>query len=239
MNKVYACSDLHGVLDLWKQIDKFTDDTDIIYFLGDGGDRGPQGWATIKALARSPKVIYLKGNHEDMTSKAMFEVLDDGMPGLNYHLSCNNGGQLTIEDALSEENNRIWARWLRDLPTYSKYQNKDKELIILSHAGFNLEIDDATGTLKIPSDDELIFNRNHINTLIRDDRCSTMYAVFGHTPIQVINNCAAPGALYLPGNKICIDNGAFFSGKCCLFDLDTFDENIFEVGKESISPIWR
>ena len=36
---VYACTDLHGHLNLYKQIKKFIKDTDTVFFLGDAGDR--------------------------------------------------------------------------------------------------------------------------------------------------------------------------------------------------------
>lgn len=39
---VYALSDLHGYLDLYKQIKEFLKPEDKVYFLGDAGDRGPQ-----------------------------------------------------------------------------------------------------------------------------------------------------------------------------------------------------
>ena len=35
----YACSDLHGRLDLLKQIQDFLQPDDTVYFLGDAGDR--------------------------------------------------------------------------------------------------------------------------------------------------------------------------------------------------------
>lgn len=37
----YACSDLHGRLDLLEQIQSFLKSDDRVYFLGDAGDRGP------------------------------------------------------------------------------------------------------------------------------------------------------------------------------------------------------
>ena len=39
---VYACSDLHGTMFLYKQIKNFLEPNDIVYFLGDAGDRGSQ-----------------------------------------------------------------------------------------------------------------------------------------------------------------------------------------------------
>ena len=40
MNKTYAFSDVHGVYNLWEQIRDYCDETDTIYFLGDGNQIG-------------------------------------------------------------------------------------------------------------------------------------------------------------------------------------------------------
>jgi hypothetical protein len=42
-----------------------------------------------------------------------------------------------------------------------------------------------------------------------------------------------PGAyVYSGGHKINIDNGGFFTGKFCLYDIETGDEHIFETEVE-------
>lgn len=85
----YACSDLHGRLDLLKQIQDFLQPDDTVYFLGDAGDRGPNPWETIKAVAQDKRFIYLKGNHEDMLVKAMEdEVRREGCGVLGKTLLC-------------------------------------------------------------------------------------------------------------------------------------------------------
>lgn len=63
---VYAISDLHGMLCLYQEVKKFLKPEDKVYCLGDCGDRGPDPWETIKAVAADPQFIYIKGNHEDM-----------------------------------------------------------------------------------------------------------------------------------------------------------------------------
>lgn len=74
---IYAVSDLHGYLDLYKQIKAFLKPEDKVIFLGDAGDRGPQPWETIKAIAADPQWTYLMGNHEHMLAGAMCEYLED------------------------------------------------------------------------------------------------------------------------------------------------------------------
>ena len=92
---IYACSDLHGRLDLLKQIQDFLQPDDTVYFLGDAGDRGPNPWETIKAVAQDKRFIYLKGNHEDMLVKAMEDEVRRegcGVLGKNFALLSQNGG---------------------------------------------------------------------------------------------------------------------------------------------------
>ena len=58
---VYACSDLHGMYDLYQQIKDFIKPEDIVYCLGDCGDRGPDGWQIITEIINNPQWIYLYG----------------------------------------------------------------------------------------------------------------------------------------------------------------------------------
>ena len=66
MNKTFAVADLHGQYNLWHQIIESLDETDILYVLGDCGDRGPDGWKIIKEALADPRVVYIRGNHDQM-----------------------------------------------------------------------------------------------------------------------------------------------------------------------------
>ena len=68
----YAISDLHGRMDLFRQVKEFLQPEDVVYVLGDCGDRGPAGWELIKTVYEDPQFIYLMGNHEDMLVNAMY-----------------------------------------------------------------------------------------------------------------------------------------------------------------------
>ena len=65
MNKTYAITDLHGMLNFWEQISEYCDETDTIYFLGDAIDRGVDGLRVMESLLKDKRVIYLLGNHEE------------------------------------------------------------------------------------------------------------------------------------------------------------------------------
>lgn len=41
MGRTFACADLHGQYNLYKQIKNFLKEDDKVYFLGDATDRGP------------------------------------------------------------------------------------------------------------------------------------------------------------------------------------------------------
>ena len=81
MGKVYACSDLHGMYKLWKQIENYLQEDDRLIFLGDAADRGTDGIQIMVELLADPRVTYLKGNHEDMMVKVCLEYVE----GINYN----------------------------------------------------------------------------------------------------------------------------------------------------------
>ena len=62
----YAVSDLHGRYDLWEKIKSHLQENDVIYFLGDAIDRGPDGLKLMQELLTDKRVHYIIGNHEEM-----------------------------------------------------------------------------------------------------------------------------------------------------------------------------
>ena len=78
---------------------------------------------------------------------------------------------------------------------------------------------------------ELTWNRKH-NVAYKP--CEFDYQVFGHTPIPYIipeeEFMKDPGVHYFDnGHKINIDCGTYATTIGILFDLDTFDEHIFQI----------
>lgn len=232
----YACSDLHGMMELYEQIKAFLKPEDTVYFLGDAGDRGPQPWEMIKTIFADPQFIYMKGNHELMLVDAMNEFLVNECPGYDYHLLLSNGGDGTFEGWMAEslENQLNWKSQLNRLPTIQEYINKDGLRIFLSHSGFT-PVYDQEDRLCWPADQhELLWDRHHFNDPWPVDT-ENVIIVHGHTPTLLLadrirwsDETIEPGALWYAGNhKVCIDNGCFFTGITCLLNLDTFDEHIF------------
>jgi len=77
MHDVFFFTDIHGSRPLFNAIMNFCNEQDteaMIIFGGDAIDRGQDGYAIMKELLNNPKVVYLKGNHEDMFTKAAHEI---------------------------------------------------------------------------------------------------------------------------------------------------------------------
>ena len=229
---VYACSDLHGMLHFYKAIKEHLQPEDIVYFLGDAGDRGPHPWETIKTILNDPQFIYIKGNHEDM----LVDALGKGY-GHKYNLLRRNGGKGTYEECMEDPEWKTYRTQLARLSTKAIYINSHRETIYLTHAGFTPKAD-ADGNLCWDWDEELIWSRDHfLDAWPEDEQFQKAVVVHGHTPIPYLLETVdplgsiqqfEPGALwYCGGRKCCIDCGAVFTGYCVLLNLDTWDEEVF------------
>lgn len=226
---VYAISDLHGRYDLYQEVKKFLKPDDKVFCLGDCGDRGPDGWKLIKAVASDPQFEYLMGNHEHMLIHAMREYLDEWHSDFyrdgGMIICAYNGGQKTFDSWKDDGAKREWMIYLNKLPRQKEYINKDGYTIHLSHAGF------APGV--ISTADDLLWDRQHFNYEWPDDeKFKNTIIIHGHTPVQYLNDNwhEEDGIMtYCNGHKIDIDVGAYFTGMTCLLDLDTFDEHYFSV----------
>lgn len=236
----YACSDLHGMLYFYEKICEILEPDDVVYFLGDAGDRGPEPWETIKQVAANPQFIYLKGNHEDMLEKALKEYRDLGYHDSYYRLLVRNGGRETFEQCIMEDAIDKWIKFLKDLPTSITYTNKEGFKIMLSHAGFNPFIGKITENVYIPTEEDLLWDRNHYFMPKWIDCGEDIYIVHGHTPIEYLQydiegeisteeESYYPPYRYCEGHKICIDSGAFYTNQFCLLDLDDFSYHHFKL----------
>ena len=226
MNKSYAVSDLHGNLKLWDGIKMFLDESDTLYMLGDATDRGPHGWLILQEALKDPRVVYIRGNHDQF-------ILDAWRSDwLDTHLWFWNGGYETYETLMMDGQHEKTLIQLARTKLYHCYVNKEGQRIHLSHAGFTLMEND-----EIPDKEDLLWDREHIR-----DRCDwwpvenpTDYVVHGHTfcgsrscfsYIEAEVNETQTVGRYAHGHKICIDGRSFQYNQCALLDLDTLQETI-------------
>ena len=231
MNKTYAIADIHGMYNLWRQVIESLDETDTLYVLGDCGDRGRDGWKIIKEALADPRVVYIRGNHDQMLLDCWRSEWHD-----NYLWFCN-GGYETFDTVVADEKSEIYLMQLARTKLYHCYENTEGKKIHLSHAGFSLHEND-----EIPNDEDLLWDRDHI-----DDHCDWWpeenpndYVVHGHTGCvssvfkrssfafgDIDFNKSRTLCRYAHGHKICIDGRTFLSQTIARLDLDTLEEKVF------------
>ena len=227
--KTYCCSDLHGQYGLWAQIKEFLGPDDKLFMLGDAADRGEYGWEIIKEALKDPRVVYIRGNHDEM----LLDAWKNEWIGDDLYLWMMNGGQPTFDAILADPAADLYLKHLSRSRVYECYENSSAQAIHLSHAGFTMMEGDV-----IPTREDLLWDRDHI-----EDSCCWWpltnpndYIVHGHTPIMNRRYKLQEGEInesytvlkYCHGYKIAIDAGSIVSHKCALLDLDTFEEIIFE-----------
>lgn len=234
---IYVLSDIHGHYKIYEKVKAMLKPEDKVYFLGDAGDRGPiegESWKCIKAIYDDPQFIYLKGNHEDMLVNACEDYLDYGMWSYrSYGLSARNGGIDTMDSWEFDPNRKSWVKKLKNLPTWDSFTVNGRYFIV-SHAGFTPWLREDVDECVIPSDHELIWDREHYYDDWEENEMDDVIIVHGHTPIHHlsadINENWESGAFwYCDNHKVCIDSGGFFSGEFILLNLDTLEDVVLTV----------
>ena len=233
---VYCCSDLHGSKELWSQIKNFLKPDDKLYFLGDALDRGEHGIQIAKEMLADERVIYLKGNHEEMFVESMKDYLsDEFQPGEYFYRWVANGGSPTFDEAIKIGVKLDFINQLEKLPSFAYYKNKDGIISLLSHSGFTPRYVD--NKLIFPEyEKDYIWDRGHFEKWDEVEELDSLLVIHGHTPIPYMKKYIlgisgeTEGAYwYCNNHKINLDTGCFWSKKTVLLDLDTFDEHIFET----------
>ena len=229
MGRIFALADLHGQGQLWDQIKNFLKPEDILYFLGDAIDRGPDGYRIMKEMLSDKRVIYIKGNHELMMEDALRELRDDGFANECNYVWAMNGNHQTFEAWEKNGRNFSWIHVLHNLLTEIDYVNKNNVKIHLCHAGYTIEN-------KPENKYDIMWNRKHIldNSIPRHNEM----VIHGHTPISYLVSELIDHhltfqekegyILYGNGTKIDIDCGSAFTKIITLLDLDTFETYIFK-----------
>lgn len=237
---VYACTDLHGCLWAWEKIKKILQPEDTLYFLGDAIDRGEHGWQILKEMLNDSRIIYIKGNHEDMMCRALTRFPNYDIWSRQMLIWDQNGNIPTLNaiEADNENNVKEVLRRVTVLPIYATYNSPNGNIFWLSHAG----CDYTEEGIEIYSTDELLWDRNHFLNNRWFEAPDNVYIVHGHTPIPYLveelseyndnisaNEEIAPGAYYYAdGHKICLDCGSVWTGVSVLLNLDTFEEIVLE-----------
>ena len=197
-----ALSDVHGEFGLLKDLIEnqisFDPETDMLLMLGDFIDRSRDSKLVVEYIKllkeqHPEQVILLKGSHEEMAYYALTEAkkspyLEDPM-----QLWLMNGGQATIESFGGIEKTReILVPFIKGLKVHF-----ETETHIFVHGGIPVG-----KTLKTAKPHELIWDRNLTYE-------GEKILVVGHTPHREVTRL---------GNLVCIDTGAFKTGKLSAYD---------------------
>lgn len=246
MNR-YAIADLHGQLDLLRQVKEYLHEDDILYILGDSGDRGPQPWATLKMSLDDPQFIYLMGNHDLMLLDAIDTVLKEGDEALAHlynrvnsrdpiGICYLNGGLSTLEGWIADPNRARYYQKLRMAPLEVRLAAFDrKRFIYLTHAGYSPHLYNALTV------EDMVWDRQHF---FDDPAQDGSLLVHGHSPCTHLKKKLqeskrlyddSQGYLfYANGTKIDIDVGACFYNETILLNIDTLEGIKFIIQGEDV-----
>jgi serine/threonine protein phosphatase 1 len=188
--RYFVVGDIHGcypkLKKLLTRLDWTPDGDDLLVFLGDYIDRGPQSYEVVDTLAdlagRSSNLVTLMGNHEEM-----FLRFVGGGFRPPFH---DNGFSATVRNYADRRLTVEHFRFLRGLiPFY------EAEGHIFVHAGLQ-------PGLPLPSQSlyDMLWIRDEF---LRSDHDFGRLVVFGHTPFK--RPFQAPGRLGL-------DTGAVYGG---------------------------
>lgn len=230
-SRIIAVGDLHGnnqpLKELLSRI-RVTD-RDLIIFIGDYIDRGPETKMVIEELIQlssfHPNLIFLKGNHEDMMLGAMGfnAVIKD------VHTWLYNGGTQTL---ISYGMNRNEILLLSGMKDDNKHIGIIKSLLPRSHVEF------LAGLIPFAETEHFFFchagvdpgktlwegKKNLFDLLwMRDHIYSDEFAwdktvVCGHTPLRDV---------LIKESLICIDTGLYCYGT--LSAIDVLTNQLYQV----------
>ncbi|MFH1076335.1 MAG: metallophosphoesterase family protein [Pseudomonadota bacterium] len=201
--RIFAIGDIHGCMDKLRGLMyKIPIDlsNDILVFLGDYIDRGPQSAEVVDYLIdlsyKYPATIFLRGNHEEM--------LQDYMSGCDTSAFLANGGGNTLasylaRDPLSED--AIFpASHVHFLKSLSLYYAT--ETYVFVHAGL------AEGVpLEKQQARDMLWIRQ---AFVRSTYDFGKIVVFGHTAFR---------KPFIAKNKIGIDTGAVYGNRLTCVEL--------------------
>lgn len=230
---VYACSDLHGNWELWVAIKNFLKEDDKLFYLGDATDRGPDGWAILKEMLNDKRITYIAGNHDIMLADRIGNPHNYRIANLHH----SNGGHPTWMDAEEDPEADAIKVKIRQMPLYAVYDNAQGAKVFMSHSG----------STNINSKEDLIWDRTEYAHKGRPDPYDVV--VHGHTTIphllddlEGLNHFIDDpnkkfdlpaewegGALWYTDYRCDIDCCTIVTRQTVLLNLDTFDEEIFQL----------
>ena len=213
--RVLAIGDVHGMYEkLIKLMDKirFNPDEDLLIFLGDYIDRGPDPGRCLQYIFALQQqypdvVVCLMGNHEVMMSSYFMQKRGNyNNLIVDYAGSwLDNGGLETLKqlDEMDEGTKEELLQWVMNLPV--KYQYQD---YFFCHAGVDPDV-----PLAVQNEFDMLWRRQQWWEQYKGEET----LVVGHTPVQKVMKLTGkerrtPKPLFLANHVIMCDTGAYMSG---------------------------
>ena len=211
LRRLIAIGDIHGcyelLLELLERSIIFDPDEDRLVFLGDYLDRGASSKEVVDYVWELKKhypgqIVLLKGNHEDLALRSMLCAEDEDACTNARLLWYLNGGQATVDSFHGIEKAR--QTLIPFIGTLKLYHETEEHIFV--HAGIPY-----AKSIETASADEILWDRsfsyNGRKTLI-----------VGHSPKSEIRRV---------GNIICLDTGAFMTGKLSAYDV--INEKVYQA----------
>lgn len=262
--KVYATGDWHGVSEPAMKVFDFLQPEDTLIFLGDAADRGRDGVKLLNKLLTDPRVVFIKGNHEQMMSDALWNLVGESRSSNSISHWFSNGGAATWDglEHCSDDSRMWYVKQISFMPDEVIYTSDKGHTVICEHAGYS--------PFDIPHrSHDPQWDRHHFydrwNSGYQKDNLdpNKTYLVHGHTPVQYLRfdygyegqppktkeEMAAakmwnsygesdwiPTIIrYCDEHKFDIDMCTIVSDRIALLDLDTFDE--YYISSEGLENI--
>ena len=218
-SRVLAVGDIHGMYEklimLMDKI-KFDPEEDLLVFLGDYIDRGPDSVRCLQYVydlqhVHSDSVICLMGNHEVMMSSYLMQKRTNYNTVIADYADSwlENGGFETLQqlNELDKDKREELVEWATNLPIRFQYQD-----FFFCHAGV-----DPNVPLSVQNEFDMLWRRQQWWEQYK----GVETIVVGHTPVQKIKKQARYAKpLFLPNNVIMCDTGAYMtSGKLSCVDV--------------------
>jgi len=187
MGRTLCSSDWHGSELGFKVLDYLQPD-DTLYFLGDAQDRGDYGIKLMNKLLLDPRIVYIKGNHDEMMANAIVDLVDHSHSTFFEVQWFGNGGIHTWDSMIhmSNESKMWYVNKINDMPTEVIYTSPAGYTVILEHAGFSPFVKTNRKHNPLWDRDHFYdewFGRNDYKGLDPEKT----YLMHGHTPVQYLN----------------------------------------------------
>ena len=210
--RIIAIGDIHGFSAklnyLWARM-KIDHEKDLVVFLGDYTDRGPNSHDVMKFVLKhkdTPNMVFLKGNHEAMfyeayngekSGGAMTTWEINGGKATMFSLYINNGAGLIPK----------WCRMIEKMPASFSVEQDGKKFFFC-HAGLNMRV-----PFEEQKEDYLLWDREFVT---RHTYSGERTVVVGHTPsiviVPVYGEEPIKPQILNDGKIILMDTGAFLPG---------------------------